>query len=69
MDTQYFNLDNWDGLSSMYSSDEVWKIKEIQYLIDNEYNFVKKGDIWHAIKNIYLLGDKGALFIKKSRVI
>ena len=82
MDAQYFNLDNWDELSSMYSSDEIWKInekfldiqtssgreiylshnpaeflgdgsyysKEIQYLIDNGYSFVKEGDIWHAIR-------------------
>lgn len=82
MDAQYFNLDNWDELSSMYSSDEIWKInekfldiqtssgreiylshnpaeflgdgsyysKEIQYLIDNGYKFVKEGDIWHAIR-------------------
>lgn len=24
--------------------------KEVQYLIDNGYRFVKEGDIWHAIR-------------------
>lgn len=82
MNAQYFSLDNWEELRSLYSKDEIWKInekfldiqmnfgreiylshnpymyigdgsyysKEIQYLIDNGYEFVKEGDVWHAIK-------------------
>lgn len=26
--SQYFNLDNWDELSKVYSADEIWKINE-----------------------------------------
>jgi len=81
MDAQYFNLDNWDDISSQYSPDEIWKInerfldiqtssgreiylshnpnadwgasyytREINYLKENGYRFVKEGDIWHAIR-------------------
>ena len=28
LDAQYFNLENWDELSEMYSQDEIWKINE-----------------------------------------
>jgi len=28
MDAQYFELDNWDELASMYSDNEIWKINE-----------------------------------------
>ena len=82
MDAQYFNLENWDELSSQYSGEEIWKInekfldiqtssgreiylshnpmdyvgdgsyysKEVQYLMDNGYRFIKEGEIWHAIR-------------------
>ena len=80
--SQYFELDNWNELSSKYSEDEIWKInekfldiqtssgreiylshdpdnyfgdgsfysKELQYLSDNGYHFVREGDLWHAIR-------------------
>lgn len=28
MDAQYFQLDNWNELSSIYLDDEIWKINE-----------------------------------------
>ncbi len=82
MDAQYFNLENWNELSSQYSGEEIWKInekfldiqtssgreiylshnpmdyvgdgsyysKEVQYLMDNGYRFIKEGEVWHAIR-------------------
>ncbi len=82
MDAQYFQLDNWNELSSLYADDEIWKInekfldiqtssgrevylshnpfdyigkgdfysRELAYLMENGYHFVKEGDIWHAIR-------------------
>lgn len=33
-----------------YIGGDSYYSKEIQYLIDNGYSFVKEGDIWHAIR-------------------
>lgn len=33
-----------------YIGGDSYYSKEIQYLIDNGYRFVKEGDIWHAIR-------------------
>lgn len=82
MNTQYFELDNWDDLTKVYSDEEIWKInerfldiqtssgrdiylandpskylgentyfaKELQYLQENGYTFVKEGEYWHAVR-------------------
>ena len=79
---QYFNLDNWDELSRVYSDEEIWKInekfldiqtssgrdiylshnpsdymggesfysKEINYLMENGYDFVQEGSVWRAVR-------------------
>lgn len=33
-----------------YIGDNSFYSKELEYLIDNGYNFVKEGDIWHAVR-------------------
>ena len=79
---QYFELDNWNELSSNYVDNEIWKInekfldiqtssgreiylshdpsnekfkqgfylKELNYLMENGYHFIKEGDLWHAVR-------------------
>ena len=79
---QYFNLDNWDEMADIYSSDDMWKInekfldieissgreiylshdptifaadgtffsREIQYLKENGYKFIKDGELWRAVR-------------------
>ena len=33
-----------------YIKEKSFYAREIQYLMDNGYRFVKEGDIWHAIR-------------------
>lgn len=77
MDAQYFNLDNWDELSSQYSKEEIWKINErfldIQtssgreiYLVNDPKNFI--GDGSYFSQEIQYLMDNGYRFVKEGDV-
>lgn len=75
MDAQYFNLDNWDELSSQYSREEIWKINEkffdIQtssgreiYLSHNPAEYLD--DSSYYSQEIQYLRDNGYKFVKEG---
>ena len=77
MNAQYFNLENWDDLSSQYSSQEIWKINErfldIQtssgreiYLSHDPAKYIG-GDSYYA-KEIQYLIDNGYRFWKEGDI-
>lgn len=77
MDAQYFNLDDWDELSSMYSPDEIWKINEkfldIQtssgreiYLSHNPSEYIDDGSYYS--QEIKYLIDNGYSFVKEGDI-
>lgn len=77
MDAQYFNLDNWDELSSQYSREEIWKINErfldIQnssgreiYLSHDPTKYIG-GNSYYA-KEIQYLIDNGYRFVEEGDI-
>ena len=75
MDAQYFNLDNWDDLSSKYPDEEIWKINErfldIQtssgreiYLSHYPDDYLE-GDSFYT-KEIHYLIDNGYRFVDEG---
>mgnify|MGYP003294221851 CR=1 FL=1 len=50
MDAQYFELDNWDELATMYNPEQIWKINEkfldIQIASGRDIYLSTNPDIW-----------------------
>ena len=77
MEAQYYNLDNWDELSKLYTRDEMWKINEKFLEIEissgreillahDPYRFMGDGSFFS--KEIQLLIDYGYSFVKEGEI-
>ena len=77
IDAQYFNLDNWNELSSKYTREEIWKINErfldIQtssgreiYLSHNPFEELVKPQSTYYKQEINYLLDNGYHFVKEG---
>ena len=77
MNAQYFNLDNWDDLSSKYSNEEIWKINErfldIQtssgreiYLSHSPKDYIERTSYY--TKEINYLIDNGYRFVDEGGI-
>ena len=77
IDAQYFQLDNWDELTNIYTEDEIWKINEkfldIQtssgreiYLSHNPEDFIGKGQFYS--KELQYLIDNGYHFVEEGGI-